>query len=130
MDRYALEAEKLFGLSLSPDTLWQLAPWSWAVDWFANTGDVLHNVSAYANQGLILRYGYIMEHTVVRDTYSCGNPVTNGLWNGRPIAPITFVTETKVRRRANPFGFGVSWNALSPFQTSIVAALGISRRGR
>jgi hypothetical protein len=129
MDRYALEAEKLFGLSLTPDTLWQLAPWSWAADWFANTGDVLHNLSAYANQGLILRYGYIMEHTIVRDTYSCGN-IAGGNFSGRPIAPLSFVTETKIRRQASPFGFGVSWGALSAFQTSILAALGITRRGR
>jgi len=129
MDRYAAEAEKLFGLSLSPEVLWQLTPWSWAVDWFSNAGDVLHNLTAFAKNGLILRYGYIMEHTRVRDTYSCG-PLITSRGERVPIAPISFVTETKLRRQASPYGFGVSWDALSTFQSSILAALGITRRRR
>jgi hypothetical protein len=38
-----------------------------------------------------------------------------------------FEVVTKRRTEANPFGFGVSWKGLSPFQLSIAAALGISR---
>lgn len=127
MDRAALEADKVFGLSLTPEVLWNLTPWSWAVDWFANVGDVLSNVSAYQKYGLIMAYGYIMEHTVTIDTYSW-SPMS-GLPIKRQVAPISLVTETKLRRRANPFGFGVSWDGLSPFQLSIAAALGLSRSG-
>lgn len=29
------------GLNLSPSTAWNLIPWSWLVDWFANTGDLI-----------------------------------------------------------------------------------------
>lgn len=126
MDRWALEAKKLFGLTLTPETLWNLAPWSWAVDWFSNAGDVIHNISAYQSNGLIMRYGYIMEHTVVRDTYTL-NPT--GLFDtSQVVPPLTFITEVKKRRRANPFGFGLLWSGLSPFQLSIAAALGISRK--
>lgn len=126
MERHALESKKLFGFSLTPETLWNLSPWSWAVDWFANTGDVLHNISAMATDGLVMRYGYIMEHTVVRDTYTLEK---TGLRDQNVrCSPITLVTETKVRRKANPFGFGVSWNGLSPRQLAITAALGITRR--
>lgn len=128
MDRIALLAGKINGLDLSPSLLWNLAPWSWATDWFSNVGDVLSNVSDYANQGLIMRYGYIMEHSMQSVTYRwVGGPPLKGVPDLPP--PLTFVTETKVRRRANPFGFGVSWDGLSPFQLSIAAALGLSRRG-
>jgi len=121
----AAKADKLFGISLTPDVLWELAPWSWVVDWFSNVGDVLSNVSDALSQGLVMQYGYIMEHTTHSVTYS----VKDLLQGGKPIplAPIRLVTESKTRVRANPFGFGVSWDGLSPYQLSILAALGISR---
>jgi len=127
MDRYALLADRL-GVSLTPQTLWNLAPWSWAIDWFSNTGDVLSNVSDFITGGLIMRYGYMMDHTIVKDTYTQG---VSGLHPSVPLAkPLVIVTETKIRRQANPFGFGVQWNALSTFQTSILAALGLTKGRR
>lgn len=126
MNRWALMVKHVFGLNVTPETLWNLAPWSWAVDWFANTGDVIGNITSYAQDGLVMRYGYIMEHTTVSNTYSWDGPT--GLGGGAVPSPLTLVTETKLRRRANPFGFGVSWDGLSPLQLSIAAALGLSRR--
>jgi hypothetical protein len=124
LDRYALLADRL-GLSLTPDTLWNLAPWSWAVDWFSNAGDVIQNVSNFSNDGLVMAYGYVMEHSIHRVTYTWDLPHVNG---GRlNVQPLTLVTESKVRVGANPYGFGVTWDDLSPFQLSILGALGISK---
>jgi len=125
MTRAALKAKKLFGLSLTPETLWNLAPWSWAVDWFSNTGDVVSNISDAITDGLVMPYGYIMCQTIHKVTFTSRR---SGLIDPSvTVPPLTFVTETKVRKRANPFGFGISWNALSAFQLSIAAALGLSR---
>lgn len=121
----AEKADKLFGVSLTPDVLWELAPWSWVIDWFSNTGDVLSNVSDVASQGLVMQYGYMMEHTVHKWTYSIHGARISGKPCDAPFSSL--VTETKQRVKANPFGFGVSWDGLSPFQLSIAAALGISR---
>lgn len=122
------KSEKLFGLKADLETLWNIAPWSWAIDWFANTGDVIHNLEAFKTNGLILRYGYVMEHTVTTDSY---NFVYNSPSANLPrVSRLVLVTETKKRRAANPFGFGVSWNGLSPFQLSIAAALGLNRGRR
>jgi hypothetical protein len=125
----AAKAEHLFGIKLSLETLWNVAPWSWAVDWFANTGDVIHNLEAFKTNGLILRYGYVMETTITTDTYSFRyNSTSSG---GLPrVAPFITVRITKKRKPANPFGFGVQWNSLSPFQLSIAAALGLNRGRR
>jgi len=119
----------LLGVDPSPETMWNLTPWSWAVDWFSNAGDVIQNVSSFQNDGHVLAYGYVMENTTVTDTYSLDGCT---LSNGAPLAvpSLTLVTETKARRKANPYGFGVSWDGLSPFQGSIIAALGITRYGR
>jgi hypothetical protein len=127
MTRFVQSANKLSGALPTPYQIWELAPWSWAIDWFSNMGDVLSNISDHLEYGLVLRYGYIMEKTTMSYTYSCDRSIV--LEDGQEITipPITFVTETKVRRKANPFGFGFSWEGLSPIQLAIAGALGISR---
>jgi hypothetical protein len=104
--------------TLTPEALWNLAPWSWATDWFANVGDVISNMTAFAGDNLVLRYGYLMEHSMIEDTYT-RNDISAGSFQ--------LITESKRRIKANPFGFGVSWEDLSPFQLSIAAALGLSK---
>lgn len=125
----AFKADKLFGLSITPEVLWNVTPWSWATDWFANTGDVIHNLEAFKSQGLIMRYGYIMEHTMTTDTYSFVYDAASTA-NRPRVANLVLVTETKKRRPANPFGFGVKWTDLSSFQLSIAAALGLTKSRR
>lgn len=121
----AAKADKLLGVSLTPDVLWNLSPWSWAADWFTNVGDVLSTVSDMASQGLVMQYGYFMEHTVHEKTYSLANAAINGQTLKLPSA--TLVTETKSRSKASPFGFGITWDGFNSSQLAILAALGISR---
>lgn len=125
----ASEADKLFGLSITPDLLWELTPWSWAVDYFTNVGDVMKNITAMRLYGLIMRYGYIMEETskyIVRTIDRSALRYEDGreLFGGCP--PSTTKITSKVRRPANPFGFGISDGDLSPLQLAILAAVGIS----
>lgn len=124
LEGYAQTARTTLGLKLTPDVVWNLLPWSWAVDWFSNVGDVISNIADKADHGLVVRYGYMMEHTIVTDTYTA---LSSPFKNEGAVIPLKMVTETKIRRKANPFGFGVSWSGLSPFQLSIAAALGLSR---
>lgn len=122
------KADILLGTDLTPELIWNIAPWSWLTDWFANTGDVISNLQDFLTGELVLRYGYVMETTKVSDTYT-HYPVGPSPFKDSA-TPLTFVTETKVRRPANPFGFGVSWEGLSTFQLAILSALGITRAGR
>jgi len=124
MARYARYADKLLGISPTPDALWNLAPWSWAIDWFSNTGDVVSNISDWATDGLVMQYGYQMVHTITRDNYV---PLGSDLIDGSFSRPFTMVVETKQRRKANPFGFSLSWNGLSPVQQAIALAIGLTR---
>jgi hypothetical protein len=132
---YGSEADHLFGLTLTPELLWELTPWSWAVDWFSNTQDVIHNVSAFGLAGLVLRYGYMMEETIERVTVTTGpclfktgalnggsSGVTSSSSSSRGIE-----TVTKRRYGASPFGFSIGWEGLSPTQLAITAALGITK---
>lgn len=119
------EFDKLFGLSLTPEILWELTPWSWAADWFSNAGDVVHNITSFKLGGLVMRYGYIMEETSTKHTYSMPSAALLGDDGAVPTSSVTYTV--KRRREANPFGFGLSWDGLSPSQMLITAALGITR---
>lgn len=115
----SLYAKKILGLDLTPDTVWNLTPWSWAIDWFSNTGDVIDNLSDYASDGLVMRYGYMQRHVVESHSYR--------LEGSSSELPLVFVTEHKTRVKANPFGFGITWDGLTPRQIAISVALGINR---
>jgi hypothetical protein len=127
--RHAAEARKLYGVELTPATVWNLAPWSWIVDWEGNIGDVLHNVSRFSQDGLVLRYGYIMQQKTAKVDYTLGS---NGRVLGSPDTNLTLsiVAQSKIRRRATPFGFGFDMTALTGRQSAILGALGISRGPR
>jgi hypothetical protein len=132
LDRAGLAAKLVFGAELTPQTLWEMAPWSWAIDWVTNAGDVLKNLSAWSNYGQVLRYGYVMETTIAKDTYSYLPAPTYVGTGNRPVkrmevADMVCYSVTKSRRKANPFGFGITWDGLSPLQAAIAAALGITR---
>jgi len=134
---FGSEADAVYGLKLTPDSLWELAPWSWAVDWFTNAGDVIHNVSNFAAAGLVMRYGFMMEETHESYHTEWGDgrfwkPKYSG--NKIELVPSqegsgkrgVFRT-SKSRIPASPFGFGVGWEDLSPTQLAITAAIGITR---
>lgn len=116
---------KILGLEVNPDTIWNLAPWTWAADWVSNSGDVVHNINAFASNGLIMRRGHVMEKTIHEHTFVHVGPT--GYYGEPSVTPVRFRTTTKQRFQADPYGFGVNWDGLSPFQTAVLAALGISK---
>lgn len=122
--------QDLFDLELTPEAVWNATPWTWAVDWFANTGDVLSNITSWAKDGLVMRYGYIMQHCVAERVYTLLEPRPLQGAGGSNLPSARLITETKTRKRANPYGFGVSWDSLSATQQAILAALGITRTRR
>lgn len=126
---YEARANKLLGTRLTPETLWELTPWSWAADWVANTGTIMHNVSQFAADGLTMPYAYIMEKKTVTNEYVYRD-IEFFSYPGRHTLRQTFTTEVKTRRVASPFGFGFNWDGLTPRQGAIVAALGLSRGGK
>jgi hypothetical protein len=123
----------LYG-GISGNTAWELLPYSWAVDWLTNAGDVIHNVNAFARDGLVMPWGYVMERCdvhvdrKVEGAYfgRMGNP---GDGEFRFSGPVTdsFSASYMRRRKATPFGFGLDVDGFTSRQKSIIAALGILR---
>jgi hypothetical protein len=129
--RAGSRAGPLLGLELTPDTLWNAAPWTWALDWVSNAGDVVSNLSDWATDGLVLKWGYLMEHTVSEITFALDRPARiHTKYGGPRSVPVTSVrVELKRRVKATPFGFGLSWNSFSNRQLAIAAALGLTHSG-
>lgn len=116
------QADELFGIALTPDVLWELTPWSWAVDWFSNAGDVVNNVTNFGLAGLVMRYGYMMEETSsiisieyspfkYRTSKSNGEILSKGVSSGTCSGKIEKVTKRRVP--ASPFGFSIGWGFIT-----------------
>lgn len=126
LDRFEQKANLLLGTRITPEVVWNVAPWSWLADWRGNIGENISNATALAADGLVIRYGYLMVHSTVRHTYT--------LWAREKSNPdirvpytIEFVTETKERFRASPFGFGSNPASFTGRQWAILASLGMTR---
>jgi hypothetical protein len=115
----------LYSTKVTPQVLWNLAPWSWAADWITNFGDVVNNLTRFSEDGLVMPYGYMMEQSIGRTLYRMRNLTPRGY----QIPDLTEVlTHTvKYRRRATPFGFGYDEQDFTARQWAIIGALGLSR---
>jgi len=116
---------KLGGIGVIPNAkdLWNLLPWSWFVDWFFTFNEVIANLSFLGRDGLVMQRGYLMCHSSTATNYR-----QTGVHMGKPYTTDMTVTyERKYRTNASPFGFGIRMNDFTPFQLSILTALGLSR---
>lgn len=124
---YLDRMDRLYGLQPGIDTMYQLTPWSWLVDYFTNLGDVVENINSFTQDGLVMPYAYIMsETTIVTESRLDYELWSGGGWSK---ASLTDTITRKIQRRvpAHPFGFGLSDGSLTPKQWSILTALGLSR---
>lgn len=117
----------MYGLRIDPALLWELAPWSWMLDYAGNIGDVLENFSAFSNDNLVALRAYLMVMTTVRYEYTLvglqfadeANTIVDSSMSAKAI--------TRVRVEGGPYGFGYNQGSLSPKRVAILAALGLSR---
>jgi hypothetical protein len=130
MRTYAQLARKTLGIRLDLELLWELTPWTWMLDWFANIGDILAINAAIASDSQVLQYAYLTRHYQVTHKYT-HTGVTFG--DGNATGPITSLVSFKrhQRVRATPYGFSVNLNGLTPQQIAILASLvaGNSNKG-
>lgn len=117
--------DKLLGLRVTPEVLWNLTPWSWLVDWFVNVGDNFANASAIYDDGLVIRWGYLQRHYISERIHTfSGATLRNGY---RGTFDCNFRLERKERVKATPFGFGLDPGVFTPQQWAILAALGMTK---
>jgi len=123
----------LFGGLPTPDVLYQLMPWSWLLDWFTNVGDVVSNLSVNAVDNLVSNYSFTMREysKVTEHTAYVTHDRSDGYYSWPYVSHAFRSTDTVVTKArlggGNPYGLDVPLASLSPYQLSILAALGISR---
>lgn len=114
---------QVYGLRISPSLVWNLTPWTWLADWFANTGDIIDNVTAAVQDRLVTKYAYIMGSSRRKRFNSSVIHLVGGsvncLWHQR--------VDVKRRVSASPFGFSLKVDDFSTSQWAILTALGLSR---
>lgn len=125
---YEQLASKLLGTRLTPDVLWNLAPWSWLADWYANIGDNITVASAFQQDGLVLKYGYVMRKVTARRMYTFTpdpHPTVK-----MQTSHLILTSTSKERQKSSPIGFGISNDAHTERQWAIYGSLGLTKAPR
>jgi len=108
-----------------------LMRWSWLLDWFFGIQTAIRAAETIANDNLVVNYGYLMRKVVMTTTVE--TKVTNLLPLLGEIKTVRTIYETESlsRTRANPFGYSLTIpTALSSWQVSLLAAIGVTRGGK
>jgi hypothetical protein len=125
LKRHADLAQHILGLKLTPQVIWDLAPWTWLADWQFDITSMLEIQSDFGTDSLVLLYGYLMRTTYVDNQYTISD--LNPIVGDRGPYSITYSVVQKERVQATPYGFGVNPDTFSVRQLAILAALGITR---
>lgn len=125
---YEQMANRLLGSRLDATVLWELTPWSWLIDWFADVSSFVARTTRLSEDGLVLRYGYVMRKRVGERTFMLPDITSSA---GRIPTPMTTYTSVLLERiKSTPYGFGLDVNAFSAQRWAILAALGMTRSDR
>ena len=132
LERFDALANAVLGTRITPELLWELAPWSWLIDWKLSIGSALSTATRFSSDDLVIRYGYLMAHTkVTRYVSTRAQNLDLGLGPVHfPSTLISLRTERKERFRATPYGFGLNTAAFTDVQWAILAALGMTNSPR
>lgn len=114
----------LYGIRLNPSVLYKATPWSWLVDWFSNVGDVVDGVTAAAEDGVVSKNLFTMQHRtidlVLQQEINWADGARTYEFHRPQVCKQRVTTD-------NPFGFCLSAN-LTGRQLAILAALGLTKR--
>lgn len=113
----------IYGFRLTPSNIYRATPWTWLVDWFTDFGSVVDRITDIAIDAVAAQYLYVMRHEATEQVLTQILPFKSGdvsvSWSVK--------WDEKVRKAASsPYGFGLTWNLLSPRQLAILAALKIT----
>jgi hypothetical protein len=121
-----LANQLVVGSNISFATLWNAMPWSWLVDWFSNTGDI---IQGWENTIPVNHTGScIMRHT--RKQVNAWEWTVEPSGGRQTLAPIPNLRETKFRSAAPSFVLPEFYlPGLTGGQLSILSALTVVKGG-
>lgn len=126
-DSYVDRLSQLVQTDITPSVLWELAPWSWLIDWFVKIGDSIAANEVASDNRILSNYAYAMERREINRAciaYSLNGPT----YAGPSTIARSWTTSGKRRIRANPYGFKpMTAGGFNTNQWLIMAALGLAR---
>jgi hypothetical protein len=117
----------LFGARVSPMHIYQAVPWSWLVDWLTPVGHDLQALQDAQMDQLVAKYLYSTTHSVRTIEFKQYVPFNSASGGPRTLAWSRSIESKQRKGISSPYGFGLTWEQLSPKQLAILAALGIMR---
>lgn len=129
--RLAQEAKYLLGDPLiSLSTFWELAPWSWAIDWSYNLGGLLSFQESVATDSLVARRCstvFEREISVVTrwEPYFSDSGTSVQYDEGK----CTSISTMRQQRRiaGSPYDMGIDWSGFSSQKWFILGAVGLAK---
>lgn len=130
LSNYQKKAERLLGGG-GVSTAWELAPYSWLVDWFIDIGGLLRYQQAVASNNIVSRGSgstWTQEFVITASARAIKASDIGGVDVPVSSSPAVSVCRLKVskRRPGSPYSLSPSWD-LSGSQAAILGALGTSR---
>lgn len=128
---YIDKLNELMRWDITPMDLWQLAPWSWLVDWFFDIGAQLDAWNSTTSNRILSLYAYGMREESLETTLILSD-IRGQSADYRYVGPKTVFTQYQAKHRqrikANPFGFIPDpLSQLSAGQLAILGALGLTK---
>jgi hypothetical protein len=118
----------IYGLHPSPSVVYNAIPWTWLIDWFTNTGDLIENLEAGVADRCAADYFYVMREYWRTTEQFCKFSFKR---ESGEILQFSGTSQSigahKSRVAGDPFGFNTNQNTLTGMQLSILGALGMSR---
>lgn len=127
---YAQKAKLILGDPLmSLSTLWELTPWSWAVDWSFNLGGLLSFQESVAEDSLVAhRCSTVFERRVSIVTHwepYYNSPGYTVQVKGPSISVLNFRQQRRLA--GSPYDMGIDWSGFSSQKWFILGALGLAK---
>jgi hypothetical protein len=127
---YAQKAKLILGDPLmSLSTLWELTPWSWAIDWSFNLGGLLSFQESVAEDSLVAhRSSTVWERRVSIITH--WEPYYNApgytvKTDGNLVSVLNFRQQRRLA--GSPYDMGIDWSGFSSQKWFILGALGLAK---
>lgn len=115
----------LYGINVNPSTVWAATPWSWLIDWFTNTRNVIQRLEDMGTDQIASKYMYLMHHRQRIFELHSQFTTKDGKYHD-----LYWYRAADIKRRqeaSSSFGFNLATSSLTGRQIAILGALGISR---